>query len=448
MGVFFYGEVMENDTLRMILEFANTQGYTDIITNMRNEIEMKQHAEILANHKFAITEIVEHKKGGDIVRWRTHLPDENGKQGKQIKRSTRKSLEDALITFYKDRDRQDKLTFKTVYMQWREYHFKLNGSSNNTKDKYITDYFRFINGNPIESMLINDITDIDIENYFISIIDSYHGTKNTKLDYKGFGKLYGYFDGTFKYAYKHRLIPSNPMVYLDRAGFKNACSPKKEKTADTELVPDEEFDMLLKQLYIDMKESPTNFTYCAVEFAAMTAMRVGEIATLKWEDIDFQRGFITVCRSDKYNKVRDENGNVIKRYWTVEGTKTKRSRRFPIDDYIRKSLERIRKTQFETGMVSEWVFPHKNYGWTHSLMIASCCKNKCKQLGFSRTYSIHALRKTLNSDMRSNNASSKMCSSMIGNTPEVNDEYYYYDNTDMDEKRRIVEKAHRKRCFA
>ena len=162
-------------------------------------------------------------------------------------------------------------------------------------------------------MLITDITDIDIENYFINIIDSYHGTKNTKLDYKGFGKLYGYFDGTFKYAYKHRLIPSNPMVYLDRADFKNACSPKKEKTADTELVPDEEFDMLLKQLYIDMKESPTNFTYCAVEFAAMTAMRVGEIATLKWEDIDFQRGFITVCRSDKYNKVRDENGNVIKR---------------------------------------------------------------------------------------------------------------------------------------
>ena len=132
---------MENDTLRMILEFANTQGYTDIITNMRNEIEMKQHAEILANHKFAITEIVEHKKGGDIVRWRTHLPDENGKQGKQIKRSTRKSLEDALITFYKDRDRQDKLTFKTVYMQWREYHFKLNGSSNNTKDKYIKKNF-------------------------------------------------------------------------------------------------------------------------------------------------------------------------------------------------------------------------------------------------------------------------------------------------------------------
>ena len=130
-----------------MLELADSEGYTDIITNMRNEIEMKQRTEILANHKFAITEVVEHKKGGDIVRWRTHLPDENGKQGKQIKRSTKKSLEDALVDFYKDRDRQNRLTFKTVYMQWREHHFKLNGSSNNTKDKYITDYFRFINDN-------------------------------------------------------------------------------------------------------------------------------------------------------------------------------------------------------------------------------------------------------------------------------------------------------------
>jgi hypothetical protein len=35
-----------------------------------------------------------------------------------------------------------------------------------------------------------------------------------------------------------------------------------------------------------------------------------------------------------------------------------------------------------------------------------------------------------------------------GNTPDVNDEYYYYDNTDINEKRAAIEKVHKKRNFA
>ena len=81
-------------------------------------------------------------------------------------------------------------------------------------------------------------------------------------------------------------------------------------------------------------------------------------------------------------------------------------------------------------------------------MIASCIKNKSKQLKLSKTYSIHALRKTLNSDLRNDNVSSKTCASLIGNTPDVNDEYYYYDNTDMEMKRKALEKVHSKRSFA
>ena len=81
-------------------------------------------------------------------------------------------------------------------------------------------------------------------------------------------------------------------------------------------------------------------------------------------------------------------------------------------------------------------------------MIASCIKNKSKQLKLKKTYSIHAFRKTFNSDLRNDNASSKMCASLIGNTPDVNDEYYYYDNTDFNEKRAAIEKVHKKRNFA
>ena len=266
---------------------------------------MRNRKDILAQHKFSISQVTEHRAGGDITRWRTHLPNAEGKKGKQIKKASRKDLEDAIVEFYRQRDKEDVLTFKDVYMEWREYHWQKNNSSNNTQDKYITDYFRYIHGQPLECMPITEISDQDLDSYFINTI------RAEGIEYRTFGKLYGYISGTFKYAFKRRMIQSDPMSYLDKSDYRNTCVPKKEKTAESELIPDEDFNLILEQLYKDMQEHPTNFTYYAVELAAKMAPRVGEIATLKWSDIDFKHGVITVCRSDKYNKDRDENGNVI-----------------------------------------------------------------------------------------------------------------------------------------
>lgn len=430
------------------VEEAMKMGYTDVIDRIRQEVEMQHRKTILDNHKFSITEMTEHRKSGDITRYRTYLPNENGKRGKAIAKNTRKELEDFLVDFYRKQDKDSIPTFGDVYDKWVVYHHKLNNSGLNTIDKYKTDYSRFIKDTPIESMPITDIRDTDIEEYFLDAIASYQcRTGEMGLEYKPFGKLYGYIEGVFKYAYKHRMIDKNPMWYLEKKDFRNACKPKKEKTAETELIPDDVFNLLLEQLYRDIEKNPKNFTYYAVEFAAKTAMRVGEVATLKWSDINYNEGYIEISRSDKYNKVRNEKGEIISRFWTVEETKTKKKRRFPIDEYIITSLNRIRKAQMTNGLASEWIFPHPEYGWTHSHMISSCIKNKCKQIGLDRTYGIHAFRKTLNSDMRNDNASAKICSSMIGNSPEVNDTHYYYDNSDMDLKRDYVSKAHSKRAY-
>lgn len=421
------------------LDLKDLASYNDIITTALKEIEMRKRKEILDSHKFAITQIVEHdKNGGDVIRWRTCLPKEDGKQGKQLKRSSRKDLEDAIIEFYKNKEKQCP-TFKEVYLEWREYHWKLNNSTEGTKDKYIVDYFRFINKKSIENKPINQITDIQLEKFFLDAITEH------QLTYHCFGKLFGYFNGTFKYAFKHHIIKINQMDYITKADFRNACVPKKIKTAETELISDEEFNLLLKQIYKDIEKNPTNFTFYGVEFAAKTGMRVGEVAALKWEDINFEKGYINICRSDKYHKTRDKNGKIIKREWIIEGTKTKIARLFPIDESIKQSLLRIKKVQEDYGIVSEWVFPHPVYGWTHSLMIASCCKNKGKQLGFRHPISVHSLRKTLNTDLRNANIPVSICASLFGHSEKVNTEYYYYDTSSMKQKQEAIEEVHDKR---
>lgn len=422
------------------LDSVDLTPYNDIITTVLEEIEMRKRSEILDNHKFAIKQITERdKKGREVTRWRTCLPNPDGKQGKQVKKSTLKELEDAIVAFYSSRE-QECPTFKEVYLEWRDFHWLLNSSTEGTRDKYITDYFRFIKGSSIEDRPINKITDTQLERFFLDAI-----IKNN-LTYNTFGKLFGYVNNTFKYAFKHRIIILNPMSYLSKSDFKNACKPKRVKTADTELVSSDELDLLMAQIRKDIKKHPTNFTFYAVELSAMTGMRVGEVATLKWKDINYDKGYINICRSDKYRKTRDDKGRIVEKKWVVEGTKTKTPRLFPIDDYIRESLDRIKDAQVRYGIESEWLFPHPKYGWTHSLMIASCCKNKGKQLGFDHPISIHSLRKTLNTNLRNSSVPVSICASLLGHSEKVNSEYYYYDNSTMHQKQMAIHEAHKLLC--
>ena len=432
------------------LDDLRALGYNDIYDSVCKEIEMRTRVrnEILSKHKFAITPKTEHRKGGDITRYRTFLPDKDGKKGKEVVKSTEREVQDAIVEFYKAQIDISKYTLGDVYQEWSEYYHRLHNSSENTKLKYWTDYNRFFKNHPITNRRIAEITDNEIEDFFLDCITSYV-TNNGEhgLTYKAFGRLYGYMSGVFQRAYKLKIIASNPMLYLEKRDFINACRTAEEKTAETELVSDKHFDLILTQLYEDMKENPTYFATYAVELAALTGMRVAELATLKWEDINYDEGVIIISRSDKNKRILDENGNITHQ-WVVEKTKTKKKRKFPIDEYIARSLRRIRKIQMQHGMASEWLFPHNEYGWTHSSIISSCLKNKCLQLKLGRTYGIHAFRKTLNSDMRMDNAPAKMCASMLGNTVEVNDSYYFYDTSDMSEKTGYARRAHEKRAFA
>ena len=190
---------------------------------------------------------------------------------------------------------------------------------------------------------------------------------------------------------------------------------------------------ILKQIYKSYESNPKYLPPYAIELASLTGMRVGEISVLQWGDVDFRNNLIMVRRSDKYNRISKE--------WSVvETTKTLTDRVIPMDSKIQDVLLRLR----DVCPSNTWLFPNKET-WTHSNIISSCLKNKCLQAGLSRTYGVHAFRKTLNSDMRGEGASALLCSGILGNSVEVNNEYYTFDNTLLATKRNYLEKAHAKR---
>lgn len=94
----------------------------------------------------------------------------------------------------------------------------------------------------------------------------------------------------------------------------------------------------------------------AIELAIYTGMRVAELSTLKWSDVDDSR--ISINKSAKHNRLKNE--------FFVGGTKTKKTRIYPVDEQIAGLLKRIRRVQEDHGISCEWIFTDGNGSYVHA----------------------------------------------------------------------------------
>ena len=155
-------------------------------------------------------------------------------------------------------------------------------------------------------------------------------------------------------------------------------------------------------------------------------MRVGEISALSWDCIT--DSYIIISKSEKYNRQ-------TKKYF-IDKTKNGKDRIFPITDEIKQLLENVKKVEMQNGYICEWVFANET-GRIHAPIISSCSKNKCKQIGIDDK-GIHAYRRTINSKLRCSGVSATVAASLLGHSKEVNEQYYTFDVSSIDEKAKMV----------
>jgi integrase len=60
---------------------------------------------------------------------------------------------------------------------------------------------------------------------------------------------------------------------------------------------------------------------------------------------------------------------------------------------------------------------------------------------FENAKSIHAMRRTLNSNLKCNGVSTTVAAALLGHTERVNEENYTYDVSSISEKRQMIEMA-------
>lgn len=258
--------------------------------------------------------------GQNNYKWiNLHLPVKNNKKEAQ------KRLNELLVEFNQPYMKNGQVKFTDYAMQWlNEVHDKIDvvtyDGYKNYLLKHILPYFE------PKNLSIKDVTVADIEEYYN------YKAQTGRLDGKKGGlslrsiKLHGVvINRIFDDAFCHDLIKNNP---CERARY-----PKIEKKASVgNFYSVEQCQEILKIL--KEKNSPV---YEMMYITVMYGLRRSELLGLKWDAIDFEKGFIEI----KHTVV-----NTVEKVVAKDKTKNKSSNRlYPLLDEIRELLLKLKAKQ-------------------------------------------------------------------------------------------------------
>lgn len=403
------GNLLDEETLQYALESGIIN-----LSYVKDKIEMNKKEKILANHQYKIW------KGNDN-KWRTYLP--NGEGRKLVKRSTENSIKDAIIQYYESKEKEEKNTaqyeFKYRFEVWVERQ-KMCERSDNTIYKYQTDYKRFFSGKDIERMDVRKINETDIIATFKDVLT------NKEISYKALKSAFGYVNGVFKKSIIDRVVEKNPCDYVDLQLLKKYCREKTHNVSERTISTSDK-----KNLENKMEKSDRVIKY-AIQLAFCTGMRVGELAALKWSDIDYRHNILVIQSSEKYNRLTKE--------YFIANTKNEKIRKIPLTQEMKDIFEKTRKHEIRNNCLGEFVFSDEN-GRVHCRILSGWMRTNTMTSEFEHTKSIHAIRRTLNSNMRCAGVPAPVAAAILGHTEKVNNENYTYDITTMKEKEEVLKAA-------
>lgn len=381
--------------------------------------EMKRREEILKKHE----KIHKISRGPD-KRYRTYVTI-NGKN-KLVAKSCMSDLEDYLVEFYEDEIRQSDVyaaTFDEAFEKFCKY--KADMIAENTQLKYKSDYRRFFEGTDFSKKKLEDINELDCIQFIVTRIKELH------LNKRAYEALYSYMAGTLRYMWANKIICENPMDRLQRKDYFRFCT-KSRQDPKKRIVSRSEREKIDAQMSIDQANDPELITPYAVQLAELTGLRIGELAALTWDCVNFEDRVITIDKAEIYHQKSAIH--------EIGETKTGEIRYIPMTTQMEDLLIRVRSTEEKYGFISDYVFTGK-LGRITKNAIGKYIRSVCERCELPDIKTIHSFRRTLNSKLKFVGADTETAASMLGHSVDVNINHYSYDITDMDYKRGILERA-------
>lgn len=390
---------MDNLSEKELLNYAIQNGIIDLNT-IQIEIEMNERKKYIEKHENEIWQASDGK-------WHTYLPDETKTNGRRrIKRSTKESLEDALVDFYKKSEHE--ITMKELFYLWTGKKLEYGEMQRQTFDRYERDFERFFKDSNLKNKKVKYISEEDLEDFIRKTI------VKMSLSAKAWSNLRTLLNGMFRFAKKKGYSKINISNFMSELDLSKRSFTINRKDDSKNVFTESE----IKSIICHIQQNPSLNGY-GVLIAIYTGMRVGEIVALKHEDI-FQ-DYIYVHRTQiRYSKDGKDVHEIRDNPKTEAGV-----RKVAISKELRKILNKLKIENLD----NEYLFYDKKMCQVKTIhALTSYLYRVCKKLNIQKR-SMHVLRKTYATRLINSGIDEAIIINQLGHTEiDTTKQYYYYND--------------------
>ncbi len=308
-------------------------------------------------------------------------------------------------------------------------------ASRSVTDNYnhstVTGYRSAFNRYILASLADKEIVQVTREDLGVhtqNVIQKYNAS-GKQMTKKQFLKYKGVLNLIFSYAMEKQIITENPVLLMRNQPFMKSLDTSKAKPQDKIFSPSE-IEAIKKQvrLYMTYKRYPDGYYVngYGILLAIETGMRVGELCSLKWSDIEGQYLHI---QSQQVIESSDEK--FVERKTTKnEKGESDNGRYFPITDNLAELLKEIKAKQEELGIHSPYILAKADGSPTKTTGYQTSLRRLCRSLDIAITKN-HAFRMSFNSNVLiPAGIPETKRAEWLGQTVETNLGYYSYAERD------------------
>lgn len=321
-----YLELMQN--LQMYDKMVEIDSSIQEMVRKKKEEEILQYIHTI--HSRSVSQMSTGRYAGC---WQTRLG--NGKNdSKYIRTKTLTELLNAVTDYYNIVQPKDE-TIGTYFPHWLDWKFSRNNNKAGTKRHNQNCYNRFVKDSVLESIPIKEITTEDLDNWARDVL------KNTPLSSKRFNTLKITVTGPLDLAVREHIIDVSPWK-PELMDYQMLLKAERKAPSNQKLFYEDEIKAIVKKCMSDY-EVGHNSSNIAVIFNFDMGLRVGELAALKWSDVDWKRKVINIQRQESEGKTEEY----------VKSDSSAGYRELPLNDRLIRLLKRLQR---DSGNLSGYIF--------------------------------------------------------------------------------------------
>lgn len=312
----------------------------------------------------------------------------------------------------------DEITFEQVYKMW--FCMKLKSIKKQSCDRIEVAYNRYYAGSLFIEKCISTITETDITDFLSGCI-----LRAGNMTYKEFHRLFQIANNVLVYAKDLKLGGARlydwdaikrylPMSAVNTGEKKEFAVSMDDVAKVTRLVAKHDIYPLKRSACLCLC---MNF---------YLGLRIGELASLTFQDFDFERNVVKIYKTESKYYDRAEDGAKIgpMSYRVVEDTKTIYSvREVPLLPEVRYFYDKIKERHDLNGYES----PYLAYDGTDTILVRSLdrtLRRLCK-LCEVEYFNSHAIRKTFATKMHFGGVPTRVIADLMGHSEIATTEHNY-----------------------